>query len=693
MADRLNVSELDFDSIKTNLKTFLRQQTEFQDYDFEGSGLNVLLDILAYNTHYNAYHLNMIANESFLDSAILRNSAVSHAKKFGYVPRSISSPMAIINVTVDVITVLESTPSSLTIPKGYVFYSELIDGVTYSFTTIDSYTVERTGTTFVFENIPIYQGKVLTFTFTNSYSNNPNQLFTIPNNEIDTNTLKVSVRDSSANTTSSIYNLVEDVLDLNSSSEVYYLQEGRNGNYDLYFGDNVISKKIPDGGIITIEFLTTKGDISNGANNFTAITNISGYSNIVIDSVKKASGGRGRETVDEIKRAAPLNLLSQNRAVTKNDYIRLLLQKYPAFEAVNVWGGEENVPPVYGKVFISAKPKLGFEVTQTEKEYVKDNILKPISMLTVTPEIVDIDYNYMKVISEVVYDKAKWSGTKAELDDQLKTVILDYCLTNTNTFNSYFQYSGLETTIDKFNKSIISNEIDLFIGKKFRPNLIVPNNYVLDYGVELKSGSTFDNFFSTPDFTIVDQEGISRQCFFEEIPSSYTGLESVTVINPGYGYTSTPTVEIVGDGQGATARANIVNGKIASIDVLTPGIGYTAAAVYISGGGGSLGDAEAVLEGRYGRIRISYYKIDARTNKSTKFIINENDNEGVVGTVDYKLGRINLTQFAPIAVNNDFGDIIVYIKPKSNIVKSYLNKMLVIDADDPNSVVINSRPA
>lgn len=690
MADRLNVSELDFDLIKTNLKTFLKQQSEFQDYDFEGSGLNILLDVLAYNTHYNAYYLNMIANESFLDTALLRNSVVSHAKSFGYVPRSIAAPRAIIKITVQSGT---STPDSLTLPKGYRFFSKSIDGISYPFITLQSYTVEKTGTNFVFDNIPIYGGQFVSYTFENSYQNNPNQLFTIPSADIDTNTLTVGIRQSSSNSTVVIYEQSEDVLDITSDSQVYFLQESTGGLYQIYFGDNVIGKKIPDGGLVIAEYLVTKGDVSNKANNFFTSATIGGYSSIVIDSKSAASGGRGRETVDEIKRAAPLNLLSQNRAVTKNDYIRLLLQKYPAFEAVNVWGGEENVPPVYGKVFISAKPKLGFEVTQTEKEYVKDNILKPISMLTVTPEIVDIDYNYMKVISEVVYDKAKWSGTKAELDDQLKTVILDYCLTNTNTFNSYFQYSGLETTIDKFNKSIISNEIDLFIGKKFRPNLIVPNNYVLDYGVELKSGSTFDNFFSTPDFTIVDQEGISRQCFFEEIPSSYTGLESVTVINPGYGYTSTPTVEIVGDGQGATARANIVNGKIASIDVLTPGIGYTAAAVYISGGGGSLGDAEAVLEGRYGRIRISYYKIDARTNKSTKFIINENDNEGVVGTVDYKLGRINLTQFAPIAVNNDFGDIIVYIKPKSNIVKSYLNKMLVIDADDPNSVVINSRPA
>lgn len=684
MADRLNVTELDFDLIKSNLKDFLRQQSEFEDYDFEGSGLSVLLDVLAYNTHYNAYYLNMLVNESFLDSALLRNSVISHAKKIGYVPRSTRAPRAIVNITVQTAT---TTPGSLTIPKGYSFYSTAIDGISYRFVTLDDHTVDKIGTNFVFTNIAIYQGDFLAYSFTNSYSSNPKQIFTIPSDTIDTDTLTVSVRQSSANTTSVLYERSGDVLNITTESEIYFIQEGKNGNYDVYFGDNVIGKKIPDGGIINVGFLSTRGTEGNGANNFTASTPISGFSTISVTSQVASAGGAERETVDQIKFAAPLSLLSQNRAVTKNDYIRIIQQKYPQFEAVNVWGGEENEPPIYGKVFVSAKPKLGFEVTQTEKEYIKENILKPISILTVTPEIVDIDYNYLKVTNTVYYNKSKYSGSETQLRSSLVSVIQNYCDTNLNQFNTYFQYSGLETAIDAYDRSIISNEVELFVAKKFRPDLINAENYVLDFGFELTRGTTNDNFYSSPDFTMVDEDGIERPCFFEEIPSSFTGIESITVTNPGYGYKLTPTIEIVGDGEGATARAIIVNGKLSSIEVLTPGINYTTAAVRVLGGG-TLGAASAVLEGRFGQIRISYFKTDEVSSQSTKVIINKNRNNGVTGTIDYKLGKIYINDFNPIAVNNSFGDIQLHIKPTSSVIQSKLNKMLVLDADDPTSVVV-----
>jgi hypothetical protein len=382
--------------------------------------------------------------------------------------------------------------------------------------------------------------------------------------------------------------------------------------------------------------------------------------------------------------------LSQNRAVTKNDYIKIIQQKYPSFEAVNVWGGEENDPPVYGKVFISAKPKLGFEVTDTEKDFVKNTILKPISVLTVTPEIVDIDYNYLKINSTVFYERSKLNVSDSELKNGLKTTIENYCATNLNKFNSYFKYSGLETVVDNYNTAIVSNEIELFVAKKFRPALNQSDSYMLDFGFELNRGTTSDNFYSSPDFTVIDEEGVSRKCFFEEIPSSFTGLESVTVTNPGFGYTTTPTVTVVGDGTGATARAVIVNGKLSKVEVLTPGVGYTTAAIQITGGGGSLASASAVLEGRYGKIRISYYKTDEISSQSTKVVINKNKNDGVVGTIDYLLGKITINNFQPTSVNNSFGDIMIHIRPKINIIQSKLNKMLVLDAEDPTSVTIKT---
>ena len=687
MADRLKVTELDFDQIKSNLKTFLKQQSQFQDYDFEGSGLNILLDVLAYNTHYNAYYLNMIANESFLDTALLRTSVVSHAKKLNYVPRSSASARAIVNITV---VTPNTTAGSLTIPKGYSFFSEQINGLSFKFVTLNSYTADKVGYNYTFTAIPIYEGQYTSYSFVNSYATNPKQLFTLNDSNIDTDTLIVSVRQSTSNTTTIVYDRSENDLNITANSEVYFLQEGTDGKYDIYFGDNILSKALPDGGVVTTEYLVANGSLANYANNFISSATISGYSTFIISPVVRSSGGVERESVDEIKFGAPLSLLAQNRAVTKNDYIRLIQQKYPQFEAVNVWGGEENNPPVYGKVFVSAKPKLGFEVTQTEKDYVKNNILKPISMLTVTPEIVDVDYNYLKVISKVYFNKAKLSTSQSQLIADVKTLISDYCSTNLNKFNSYFNFSGMETRVDAYDRSIVSNEATLFVAKKFRPDLINSDNYILDFGFELTRGTTNDNFYSSPDFTVADESGLNRQCFFEEVPSSYTGLESITVSNPGINYTSTPTVTIVGDGAGATASATIVNGKISEITVLTPGIGYTTAAIQITGGGGQLGEGLAVLQGRYGQIRISYYKTDEISSQSTKVIINSSKNNGVTGTIDYKLGKIYINNFNPSAVNNDFGDIMIHIKPISNIIQSSLNKMLVLDDQDPTSIVVKT---
>jgi hypothetical protein len=687
MADRLNVTGLDFDTIKDNLKTFLQQQSEFQDYNFEGSGLSVLLDILAYNTHYNAYYLNMVANESFLDSSMLRNSVVSHAKKLGYTPRSASASRASVTVTVDSGS---STPGSATLPKGYRFLSNQLDNKSYLFVTLEDKTVSKTGNNFVFSSVNVYEGQLVSYTYIHNQLSNPTQVFNIPDNSIDTSTLKVSVRPSTTNTEITVYNQATDVMSVTANSAVYYLQEGQNGQYQIYFGDNVVGKKLPDGGVVTLEYLSTLGAESNKANNFVGTASIDGYSNYTISSLSAASGGSDRETIDEIKYAAPLNFLSQNRAVTKNDYIKLIQQNYPAFEAVNVWGGEENDPPIYGKVFISAKPKLGFEVTDTEKEYIKDVILKPISILTVTPEIVDVDYNYLKLESYVYYDPAKTTQSDNEIKTGVRNLISNFASTNLNQFNAFFRYSNLEGLIDSYSSSIISNEVEIFLGKKFRPDLINSGNYTLDFGVELARGTTADNFYSSPTFSMVDEEGITRQCFFEEIPSSFSGVEAITVTSTGLNYTSTPTVTIVGDGEGATAVATIVNGKLSKVTVTNPGIGYTSAAVQITGGGGQLAAATAVLEGRYGQLRIAYYKLDETSSQNTKVIINKNRNNGVAGVVDYTLGKVTLSDFRPTAVDNDFKDIMIHFRPKINIVESKLNKMLVLDESDPTSITVKT---
>jgi hypothetical protein len=689
MADRLQVTELDFDSIKTNLKNFLKQQSEFVDYDFEGSGLNVLLDILAYNTHYNSYYVNMVANESFLDTALLRNSVVSHAKKMGYTPRSTKSSKAIINVSVDSGS---SNSGSLTIETGQAFLSNLIDGRSYKFIALDDVTVSKTSNNFIFTSLPIYEGELVSYNYTHNQSSNPTQLFVLQDANIDTSTLKVTVRPSSSNTQITVYNKATEVINVAQTDAVYFLEEGKNGKYQIFFGDDVVGKKLPDGAIVTATYLVTSGSTPNGANNFTITSTLGGYSTISINSTSAASGGAIRETVDEIKYAAPLSLTSQNRAVTKNDYIRLIQQKYPAFEAVNVWGGEENDPPIFGKVFISAKPKLGFEVTQTEKDFVVNKIIKPISVMTVTPEVVDVDYNYLKLVSKVYYDPAKTATNSATLQTGVINTIKTYCDTELNQFNNIFKSSGMKTAIDRFSGAILSNDLDVFISKKFLPDLINSDSYVIDFGVELQQGTTLDNFYSSPNFTMIDEDGVSRVCYFEEIPSSYTGLESIAVTNPGINYTGTPTIEIVGDGTGAQAFATIVNGKIKSITVTNPGIGYTSVAIRIIGGNGQLGVGEGVLQGRYGQLRIVYFKADEVSSQNTKVVLNANRNNGVVGVIDYAMGKITITDFNPSAVNDVFGYLSLNIRPKATTIKSEKNKMLVLDADDPTAVVVQLLP-
>ena len=680
MADRLNVTELDFDSIKTNLRNFLRQQTEFQDYDFEGSGLSVLLDILAYNTHYNAYYLNMIANEAFLDSASLRNSVVSHAKRVGYTPRSARAPRAIVNVTIQT---TNATPGSLTLPRGYAFSSSQLDGVSYKFVTTESTTTSKVGNNFVFTNVPIYQGQLVSYSYTNSFFSNPKQLFTIPDANIDTTTLKVSVKQSSSNTETVVYDLSTNALTVDSTSEVYYLQEGKNGQYEVYFGDDTLGKKIPDGGVITLEYLITGADASNKANSFVSSTTVGGFSLISVNSITAAAGGVTRESVDSIKFAAPLALLSQNRAVTKNDYIKLIQQNYPAFEAVNVWGGEENDPPVYGVVFVAIKPSGGFLLTQSQKSIIEEEIIKPISVLTVQPRIIDVDYNYLIINSNVLYEPKLTTLTSSQLQSQVLTAIQGFASDTLNTFNSTFQLSTLISTVQSVSSSFVTNDASITLQKRIIPSLTSPTTYTLKYGTSLRKDIFGKSISVAPTFQVIDTENnnvVRESVYLEETPSSTTFVESISILNPGFGYTSTPTVTILGDGTGATARATVVNGQIDSITMIDVGVNYTQAIVQITStdGNGSLASAVAVLAGNQGTLRTYYFE------NNVKKILSAN-----AGTVNYAEGIVTLTDFNPSAINSPLGVLSIQAVPTTTIISSVRDKIITLDNTDPNAINVN----
>ena len=677
MANRLRVTELDFDTIKENLKNYLRQQTEFQDYDFEGSGLNILLDVLAYNTHYNAYYLNMVANESFLDTAILRGSVVSHAKTLGYVPYS--TKPAVANVNISITTTSTDTTQSLTLPFGYPLQSNLIDNRSYRFNVMEEVTVSRTGNQFLFENIPIKEGQIVNYVYTYNQQTNPKSLFVIPDLNVDTTSLKVLVQPSPTNSYVETYTLATDVLNVDSSSIVYFLQEGRNGKYEIYFGDDVIGKSIPDGSLVRINYLVTNGNAADKANQFIPLLPISAYGNIDVVVNEVASGSSERETVDSIKYSAPLQFTTQNRLVTYRDYESYIKKNYPSIDSVSVWGSEDDEPPSYGKVILSLKPKKDFYISELEKQRIIDEILKPKSIIAIQTEIRDPEYLYLLLNNYVAYDKRKTTDTEEQIKSKIKIAVALYREANLNKFGGRFVLSKMQESIDNTNDAaIIGCETSVKLQKRFEPVIGETRNYTINFGVPLHRG-TLTNRLTSTQFDVVDNFGITRKVSFEESAETYTGVEEIQVINPGINYTSAPTVTISGDGTGATAEATIVAQRLEKITVTNRGYNYSRAVVEISGGGGSDAVAAAVITARTGTIRTIYYDADAQ-----KQIVNEN-----AGTINYDTGKITLNNLNVRKLYSDDSLMRLTIESEKGIVETKRNTVLEIDLLDSASVTVD----
>ena len=674
---KLKVAELDFDTIKSNLKQFMKSQSEFSDYDFEGSGLSVLLDVLAYNTHYMGYYLNMVSNEMFIDTAINRNSVVSHAKLLGYTPRSRVAARAAINLTIS--PVPNDSNNAVLIPRFTRFSSETKDGVNYIFVNPNARVVPKNPTSGLFfvENLELKEGQPNGITFTYDEQTNPKQIFELPDTGIDTSTIQVFVQRSAENANQESYILAEDATNVLSDSNVYYLEENKNGKYQIYFGDGVIGKKLTNGNIVVVSYVITSGIPANGLRTFQLLDNLLNGAGYSVQLVSASTSGASEESIDNIRFTAPKAYISQNRAVTKNDYIALINKNYPYFEAVNVWGGEENDPPVYGKVFFTAKPLGGYEIGAAEVDYVKNNILKPFSILTVTPEYVEADYTYVNIVSDVYYNPTKTNKNLSEIQAVVVGAIQKFAATNLNTFNSTFRVSQLSRAVDDCEDSISSNDIKLVLEKRFAPDTTKTLSYKLDFGTELKQGTTKERLVSSPSFKYYDSLGTLRDCYIEEVIQSYTGIESIDVVNPGSGYKTTPTVTISGDGTGATARAIIVNGALQKIEVLTTGTGYTSATVLITDGSGGAGATGKVnLQGRTGKLRIYYYD-----SQQIKKSITED-----IGTIDYLTGVISLNNFQPISVADPFGTMILKTVPAKKVFASSRNRIVTLDLTDPGAV-------
>lgn len=677
---KLTVSELDFSTIKNNLKNFLRDQAEFSDFDFEASGMSVLLDILAYNTHYMAFYNNMIANEMFLDTALLRDSVVSHAKMLGYTPVSATAPRA--KIDLQVTRTAGNTQTSLTLPKFTQFMASPIDSVTYTFVNTEAAVADYDPSCgrFCFNNLYIYEGQPLTYTFTYDSTNNPVASFELPDVGIDTGTIEVLVQESATSLKTEKFTLSTDATIVNSTAAVFYVDESRNGKYKLYFGDGVIGKNLTNGNIVIVTYLRTNGTVANKANSFSLIQSVGGFSSHIIFPIEAASGGTNQENVDSIRKTAPRSYLSNNRGVTKDDIIALIKKNYPYFQSVNVWGGEENDPPVYGKVYVAAKPTYGYEVTESEKLTVINDVIKPVSVVTVIPEFVNVDYNYLNIFAEVYYDPTKTNRSADSVKDVIRTAILSYNTSDLNDFNSKFKLSKLLRTIDDSEQSISYSDAITTIEKRITPQVGAARNYTLNFGTPISREDPKHRIYSTPSFEQYDNEAVLRDCFLEETTGSSSGVDSISVLQSATGYVTTPTIVISGDGVGANAYPIVVNGKITQVVVDNPGINYTTAvaSVIYEDEIDQSTKFDVAVQGRYGTLRSYYFG----TN-NIKLIMNPD-----AGTIDYLQGKITLKEFNPVSINDSLKIFRVVAKPDTNNFESARDRIITIDEEEPSSINI-----
>lgn len=528
----LRIAELDFDQIKTNLKTYLNAQTEFTDYDFEGSGLSVLLDVLAYNTHYNAYLANMVMNEMFLDSAVKRSSAISIAKHLGYTPVSARGSVANLDV---VVANPVGLPALLTMDR-YTPFTSTIDGVPYTFLTTEAKTAVRVGSTYTFADVDVTEGTLLSYSYAVT-DTTPAAKYEIPNEGADTTTIKVSIQSSASDTTTVTYTLATDITGLNDTSKIYFLEQNPQGKYQIFFGDGVIGSNLTAGNIINIQYMVASGSSVNVSSTvsqtFTASSTIGGSSNITTTVNSNSTGGADAENITSIKFNAPRVNAAKNRAVTADDYEALILANYAGAESISVWGGEDNDPPYYGKVMISLKPYSGYTISDSTKESIKNNILKTKQAITVTPVFVDPTYSYVNLTADIKYNSSITTLSSEQIKALVNTAVTDYFTNNLQKFNKDYIHSALINNILEKNSSITSANLTLKLQKRIIPTLNTTNIFNGDTAIKfrnpLKPGSILSSYF------YITLNGVSTLVKITDIPNdnppSDTGSGVLRLVN------------------------------------------------------------------------------------------------------------------------------------------------------------------
>ena len=486
---RLIVSEFDFDDVKDNLKTFLEAQEEFTDFNFEGSGLSVLLDVLAYNTHYLGFNMNMLANEMFLDSSSLRSSVVSHAKTLGYEPQSARAPKAVIDVRL-----FDAVKATASIPAGTIFTTS-IEGVDYNFVNTSELTSSNTGSEIPFLNVEIFEGTFITTKYTVD-STVVDQRFLLTDNRADTTTLTVTVQNSSSDTTATTYTKTTDISQITSTSASYFLQEVENGLFEVYFGDGILGKLLSDGNIVILTYVVTNRTDANTATTFTNAAAIDSVVDVQVSTVEPASGGAISESVDSIKFNAPLDFAAQGRCVTAEDYKVFVKRFYPNTQSVSIFGGETGsfdpalgVSSVqeFGKVFISIKSTTGNFIPQSEKDRLVED-LAPFTVASITPVVVDPETLFLILNVSAQFNSNLTTLTAAQLASTITNTLTSFNNNTLQAFNSAFRHSQVTKLIDESDTSITSNITKVVMGKFFRPTL----NESLGYNI------TFNNSIYNP---------------------------------------------------------------------------------------------------------------------------------------------------------------------------------------------------
>ena len=468
---RIQVSELDFDQIKSNLKTYLRGQPEFTDYDFEGSGLSVLLDVLAYNTHYNALYQNFTVNEMFLDSAGKRNSVVSRAKELGYTPYSATCSEAIIDLTITNPTLF---PESLTLPKNASF-TTTVDGETYTFYTTDAITIPYDAG-YKFSDVTIKEGTPITFKYTVASG----ARYMVPNSNVDMKTLVVRVQESAQSTVFHTYTRADSILNVTGSDRAYFVKEIENQLYELKFGDGILGMELSNGNVVHLEYFVTNAGATNGAKQFTYTgpTLLNGGATVTLKNA--AYKGADIESIASIKFNAPKAYTAQNRAVTAEDYQSLIYNKFPEAQTVSVWGGEDNIPPIYGKAFLCIKPKGGDILSPAQRKEIIHDILSTRNVVSITPELIDPEYINISLNVTVYYNDRDTARSVDELGSLVSSTILNYNETDLQKFDGVFRFSKLSRMIDASEPSIVNNITTLKLHVELKPKYNTSAQYIIN---------------------------------------------------------------------------------------------------------------------------------------------------------------------------------------------------------------------